>query len=227
LHVGADGAIKKFNSLSNGSLFNINAVSFDASGNYVLTGFEDSKVFVQKYSDIDVEVWRRTFDGPANLGDAGVDVKTDVSGNAYVLAKCWFNVDQSNVSTEDFIIKYSPNGDLPWPQSGGAYFHGGLALEPNVAGNPGTLSIDSVGSVYAAGNSHLGGTWDGFVSKVSETMAPCGLTFSAPFISTGTSTGTVWLSKPAPVGGQLVSTGCANPYAQRTPLGFVIPEGAF
>ena len=231
LHVDDNGNFKNRIVVSTGTSKIFRAIRCDASGGYLLIGSTEASAYVQRNSATDIESWSRTFLGPENISNVGMDGGTDSQGNVYLAASCQFTPKPGESETEPFLVKYTSTGDLVWPDSGGNYLHGGLSLVPNVFGDVLNVFVDATDSVHVVTVENLvastGRSGDTWVGKFATKLAPCGLTFSAPFISTGTSTGTVWLSKPAPPGGQFVSTGCANPYALRAPLGFVIPEGAF
>lgn len=153
------------------------------SGSSGVDAFDfDDQVFLRRFGRDGRAIWSRTFDmGPCTTDDcidAGRLVRTDGSGNAYLLAVSTQGEDFADVTS---LIKYSPSGSRQWrrtledadafsttiavTQGGETYVAASLEepylakyasdgtriwKKPRPAGYPSGLAVASDGSLYAA-----------------------------------------------------------------------------
>jgi hypothetical protein len=202
-------------------------ITLDSAGNIYTTGQDNSGLngYVEKWSKTGIQSWRDRFNGPAGYNDMGVDVKVDGIGNVYVVASCWFYDQPSSVAPGIYVFKYGPGGALMWPQSGGSFFSGGMALIPNTLGYPTNLYLDGLGGFLVGGRTSQP-TWDAWVGKFSEKCIPSSLSFApGAIVGSGSATGTVTMTVPAPPGGVTVGLSCVSDAVQLGTASVFIPEG--
>ncbi len=110
-----------------------------------ITGYGDRDIFIAKYSPSGTPIWVKKAGSSGK--DEGRGIKCDASGNVYVTGvfkgSANFNgqIINSNGSSDMFIAKYSPNGDLLWVKGiGGTWDEAGWGL-----------TIDNAGKIFVAG----------------------------------------------------------------------------
>lgn len=92
-----------------------------------------------------VQEWIKTYAGPIDSGDYGVDAVTDAQGNVYIAA-----ISRGSMSGTDFaVIKYNSAGVQQWSQR----YNG-----PSNSGEvPTAIAIDASGNVYITGRTIASG----------------------------------------------------------------------
>lgn len=147
---------------NDGGIYNEEArgITHDAQGNVYATGFFNTKatfsstsitgygdrdIFVVKYSPNGSVIWVRKAGSYGK--DEGRGIKCDAAGNVYVCgvfknsANFSGQTVNSNGSSDMFLAKYSPNGDLIWVKTAGA------AWDEGAWG----LTIDNAGKIFVVG----------------------------------------------------------------------------
>jgi hypothetical protein len=84
-------------------------ITSDASGNVLVTGYETpsnthTDIWTEKLNSAGTLLWKQTFNGPANLDDAGDEVAVDANGNVYVAGYIGLNATSSTA----WLTKYAP-----------------------------------------------------------------------------------------------------------------------
>jgi len=123
------------------------AVTVDPVGNVCVTGTSyapgtSNDIATVKYDSNGNQLWSARYNGPDNLSDQPVAIKTDSQGNVYVLG--W---SQGSATGTDFVtIKYDSSGHQVWA----APYNG----PGNAADTPYGLAVDASGNAYVAGGSY-------------------------------------------------------------------------
>ncbi len=103
-------------------------------------------------------LWNKSYNGPANLDDAGKIVRTDNSGNIYV---CGWS--EAGVNNQDILtIKYNSTGTALWT----ARFNGAGSENDR----PEEMAVDNNGNIYICGGSYggLNNSYDGVLLKYNS-----------------------------------------------------------
>jgi hypothetical protein len=140
----------RYNGTANSTDF-ASSISFDPSGNIVVTGYstnvgtsKDLKTI--KYDTQGNMLWQATFNGPNNGGDYSNSLFVDQSGNVYITGRADYGAAWSDIVT----IKYNSQGVQQWV----ARFSGAANYL-----DEGTIVItDNSGNVYVGGKSVNSGT---------------------------------------------------------------------
>lgn len=125
-------------------------LALDGSGNLYVIGYEtvagsNQDIWIRKYDSNGAELWTRTYDGPANDWDNGMDVAVDGSGSVYVIG----TVSVSGESANIWIRKYDGDGNDVWTKT-----YNGAADDWDHGSD---ITVDGSGNVYAAGYETVSG----------------------------------------------------------------------
>lgn len=136
--------VQRYNGTGN-SNDNGTSVNVDVFGNIIVAGRSSENNYtdyiVIKYNSTGVLQWSKNYNGPGNLSDWALALKTDNVGNIYVTGRS-----RGNGTGEDYAtIKYSPEGIEQWVQR---YNAGGDDIAEE-------LILDDSGNVYITGQSQL------------------------------------------------------------------------
>jgi hypothetical protein len=150
--------------------------SADNFGNIYVTGSASSGRVGEIYPD----AFLNKFDAEGNLlwsrrlattdADLSFGVSADRAGNVYISGFTNGSLGGPNAGSSDaFVSKYDPLGDLIWIQQLGT-------ADPNPAA---AVSADGLGNVYFTGRTRgdfggpfAGAEWDVFVAKISDPPVP-------------------------------------------------------
>lgn len=112
---------------------------------YLLIVFTIVIVYTMPIFSQSVQEWTRTYAGPIDSGDYGVDIATDAQGNVYVAA-----TSRGSMTGSDFVvIKYNSAGVQQWAQR----YNG-----PSNSGDvPVAIAVDGSGNVYITGRTLASG----------------------------------------------------------------------
>ena len=137
-----------------------NSITTDAAGNVYATGaFQSSTIafgamtltnnggadiFIVKYDPSGNIVWAKSAGGSSS--DGGYSITTDAAGNVYATGEFYSSTiafgattltnNSPNGSSDIFIVKYDPNGNVVWAKSaGGSSSDGGYLITTDAAGN--------------------------------------------------------------------------------------------
>jgi uncharacterized delta-60 repeat protein len=124
-----------------------NAMTFDASGNIIVSGYTKnsgtgSDITIQKYSQAGTSAWTATYNSNLNESDRSYDVATDGQGNIYITGKTDINASPILTNDEIFTAKYNSNGALMWSTT-----HAGS----NGIDRGRKIHVGASGSVYVSG----------------------------------------------------------------------------
>ncbi|MGA2092547.1 MAG: SBBP repeat-containing protein [Sedimentisphaerales bacterium] len=128
------------------------AMAVDKFANVYVTGTAagDTNSFdcvTVKYDSSGNQLWKRAYDA-AHYTDTGRDIAVDNSGNVYVAAQKYNNI---NTASSDYaVIKYDSNGVQLWT----AIYNG----PANDQDAPYALAVDNSGNVYVTGYSYSSST---------------------------------------------------------------------
>lgn len=121
------------------------AIAVDLSGYVYVAGQENfgnqSDFITIKYNNKGVAQWVRRYNGTGNFDDGVKSIKTDNSGNVYVLGSSW----GSGTEKDYLLIKYDSSGTQKWLRS-----YNGPA---NKWDEPSAMTIDSQGNIIITGSS--------------------------------------------------------------------------
>jgi hypothetical protein len=107
--------VKRYNGSRNQS-DGANKLLITANGNIAVTGYssEDSTgpkdICTILYNQTGDMLWKRTYNGPANMDDYAVDIKTDNSGNIIIAGSSIYQ----SPGYGAVIIKYNQSGNQQW-----------------------------------------------------------------------------------------------------------------
>ncbi len=123
------------------------SVDVDINGNVFVTGhtYHPATLFdfvTIKYNSAGAQQWIRFYNAD-NLSDRGIDIKVDLSGNAYVTGN---SVKSGNGSSDIEIIKYDITGNVIWTKS----YNG----PGNLDDNPVKLVLNNSQEPVLIGNSY-------------------------------------------------------------------------
>jgi len=138
-------------------------VAQDGSGNTYLLGevnkgqFDGAEVRLEKYDPSGSLLWSQQYHNAYGRSDEAVDVKTDSSGNVYILANTYFG----SLYMQDMMVrKYDPNGTELWT----TYYDGAFNMEEGKV-----LHISPGGEVTVAGITILAnGDYEHFVVRMNQ-----------------------------------------------------------
>lgn len=160
--------------------FDSPSLQFGGNNNHSISNFDNSgntfDCFIVKYSASGTPLWFHSIGREDD--DGGSAVATDINGNVYVTG--WFrapfitagsytiyNQDASGFSSDMFLIKYDPDGNVLWAKSAGTDDDDkgrGCAVDP--LGNVVVVGYGKGNSFNVEGMSHpTQGSKDGFVLK--------------------------------------------------------------
>jgi uncharacterized delta-60 repeat protein len=122
-------------------------LSVDGSGNVYIAGSTRASsstgrdYVTVKYNPDGVQVWAKTYSGPANLTDLVYASTIDRSGSVYVTGSSW----RADYSTDVVTIKYDPKGQEKWVAryDGPSTSSGFPSFD-----RPRGLAVDQFGNVY-------------------------------------------------------------------------------
>lgn len=121
------------------------AIAVDLSGYVYVAGVENfgnqSDFITIKYNNKGVAQWVRRYNGTGNFVDEVKSIKTDNSGNVYVLGSSW----RSGTEKDYLLIKYDSSGTQKWLRA-----YNGPANKWN---EPSAMTIDSHGNIIITGSS--------------------------------------------------------------------------
>ncbi len=125
-------------------------IAVDGSGNVYLIGYEtgaasNQDIWIGKYNSDGTELWTRTYDGPANGWDIGMDIAVDGSGNVYVIGTVSVSGQLANI----WVRKYDGDGNEVWTKT-----YNGAADDWD---NGSDIAVDGSGNVYVAGYETVSG----------------------------------------------------------------------
>jgi len=158
------GWVSSFNGSGNGGDY-LMSMALDNSGNVYVTGASwggTSKydIVTIKYNSSGVQLWVRSYNGPADSVDRPAAIAVDALGNVYVTGytTVYFagTTGTSGMRTDYVTIKYSSDGTQLWTALYDGpvhYFDYGKAL-----------AVDNIGNVYVTGQSWQGGTGYDYVT---------------------------------------------------------------
>jgi hypothetical protein len=153
---------------------NVRAVTTDNAGNSYIVGHTRGSLgvrvdgidaFIAKYDTNGNQVWLRQFGTLASDGAYGVTL--DNGGNIYVTGQTKGNLNgnQNSGGSDNFVIKYAPNGNQLWTNQFGT------VGDDNTIG----IGLDKNGDIYVAGltkgslsGSTNAGDYDIFVTKLDS-----------------------------------------------------------
>lgn len=164
-------SLDKFNNVYTTGSFK-GTMDFDTgTGIYNLNSGVSSSCFISKIDPSGNFIWAKQIGGNHYFSDTeGKSIKTDTNGNVYIAGNFKDSVDinlatpsylVSDGFTDAFIAQLSPSGNIQWAKKiGGVDFD-----EAN------SISIDSSGNVYTAGNFQTVAYFDNNTSISSMTSA--------------------------------------------------------
>ncbi|MBI5471920.1 MAG: SBBP repeat-containing protein [Ignavibacteriae bacterium] len=164
-------------------------VAVDGSGNAFVAGNSQgtgstTDIVTVKYDAVGIEQWAARYGRQGSLYNGAVAIRSDRSGNAYVLG---YSASTQWASLNEYvIIKYRPNGSRQWVA---AYRETGEILNP-----PSTLFVDQSGYVYvtgSAGNSFLTIKYDQLGAQ--QWVARCAGNYTSPALAVDNS-GNVYIT---------------------------------
>jgi hypothetical protein len=122
------------------------AIKVDKQGFVYITGHssEANKDYITiKYDNNGIEMWKKNFNGPANMVDEAENLVVDETGNVYVLGYSTVKKNHRNRC----LIKYNSAGDEVWK----------VISEKSISKNIDNLSmaIDKDGNIYVTGSSTI------------------------------------------------------------------------
>jgi len=138
------------------------AVAVDDYGNIYATGTtrtsaSDNDFITIKYGSDGTQIWARTYNGPDNLFDDGVDIAVDSLGNVYVVGDSY-----SSTTGDDYLtIKYNTDGVIQWTKR----YNGPESTSDEAK----AIAVDNAGNVYVTGESKGVGTYDDFATIKYDT----------------------------------------------------------
>lgn len=124
----------------------VSSLYVDMSGNVYVTGGSEAgnkemDVLTVKYNSSGSQQWAIRYNGPANKGDMGNDLKVDKLGYVYVTGGTWMSSGKFDYVT----IKYNPAGQQQWLKT-----FNGTANDTDMSTS---LDLDVFGHAYVTGYS--------------------------------------------------------------------------
>lgn len=149
--LGVQEWIAMYNGNANGQDYS-NNITIDVLGSVYVTGQSESiagglDIVTIKYNPAGIQQWVAVFDGSLAVGEKGVKVIVDNSGNIFVGGYV-FRGPVTTMSDDIVILKYNSSGILQWS----TYYNNPANQEDQLT----CMAIDELGNIYAAGHSSQG-----------------------------------------------------------------------
>jgi hypothetical protein len=161
-----------------GKLETTKRVQVDSSGNIYTLGERNTATLgfiVQKYDSSGSLTWSKiitpTYFGNPITAIIAYDLKVDSSGNVYIAGQI-----RRNTSFAGNVIKLNSSGSVTWSK----VFYPSFGASGNASST--TISVDTSGNVYMAGNSTIQTNLI-FITRLDSSGATLGNTFYSPYNS--------------------------------------------
>lgn len=153
---GTEQWVKRFTGTGNGSDYAVD-VTFDASGQILVTGYSEDAVTGYDYATVKYkpdgsEMWVKKYHYSGNSYDEPAVVRTDVAGNIIVTG-----YSKDDASGFDFAtVKYNSEGNELWVRR-----HNGTGNSQDLAR---AVAADKAGNAYVTGSSDRAGSGQDYVT---------------------------------------------------------------